>query len=410
MTSRRGEKASPAQGRVSGGDSASRGVAAQGNGSAKGPAKKSRKAPGAGGPAFGGVDPAMEVLVDVKDVAYGGAGVGRVDGMVVFTPFAMPGETLRVRLTKRTKNFAEGEVLSIESASEHRLKAPCPYFERCGGCAYQHVPYEMQLEWKSLQVRDLLRRIGRIPDPAVGPTVPSPETFAYRNRVRVHVDGARVGFFRRAGREIVDVKECLLASPEVNALLSKLRASKPVPGEYTLSARPGVRFFEQTNDGAARGLVRIVEGLVGKGGGLLVDAYCGAGFFGRTLAGLFEQVVGIETHEGAVAAAKRGAGPNERYICGDVAEYLAQVLEVSDRKRTVVLLDPPAAGVSGRVVDYLLGAPVAQVVYVSCDPATLARDVGALVKGGYVLQSVTPLDMFPQTADIEAVASLRWVG
>ena len=142
------------------------------------------------------------------------------------------------------------------------------------------------------------------------------------------------------------------------------------------------------------------------GGGTLIDAYCGAGFFGHRLASLFEHVLGIESHEGAVKQARLQAEAHERYVCGDVAEHLGAALGDVDRSRTSVLLDPPAAGVVARVTDALVAMPVRQLVYVSCDPATLARDVGVLVRGGYVLERVTPVDMFPQTADIEVVAEL----
>ena len=215
-----------------------------------------------------------------------------------------------------------------------------------------------------------------------------------------------VGFYAKRGREIVDIESCPLASTAVNDRLAALRQTQPNPGEYTLSARPEVLFFEQTNDGAAEALVRLVASLVGSGHELLVDAYCGAGFFGSLLADRFERVTGIESHPGAIAAAQKKAGSNETYICGDVALQLSQILAGADPMRTTVLLDPPAAGVSPRVTELLGKAPVGRLVYVSCDPATLARDVGALVGFGYQLETVVPVDMFPQTADIEVVASL----
>jgi len=154
-------------------------------------------------------------------------------------------------------------------------------------------------------------------------------------------------------------------------------------------------------------LLRVVDEAVGEKNAALVDAYSGAGFFGRRLAPRFDQIIGIETHEGAVAAARKRAGPKERYLCGDVAAHLGGVLEALPRDRTVVLLDPPSAGVAARVTDLLTALPVARVVYVSCDPATLARDLGTLSRGGYRISAVTPLDMFPQTADVEVVAVLE---
>ncbi len=354
-----------------------------------------------------------ELTLQIDSIAYGGAGVGRAGGKVYFVPFTVPGEQVRVKVVRRQKRFCEARLLSVEVAAAERVEPRCKHFGICGGCAYQHVPYAQQLLWKADQVRELLQRVGRIENPPVLPTVPSPSEWAYRNRIRVHSDERRVGFYTKFGRDLVDVAECPIASAPVNQALRALRKTHPEQGEYPLSARSGVRFFEQTNDGAAAELLRVVDAAIGEGDAALgedfalVDAYSGAGFFGRRLAPRFAQVVGIETHEGAVEAAQRRAGPTERYLCGDVAVHLGPVLEELPRARTVVLLDPPATGVEARVTDLLTAMQVARVVYVSCDPATLARDLGALVRGGYRLSSVTPLDMFPQTADVEVVAVLE---
>lgn len=348
----------------------------------------------------------MSEFLLIDSISYGGAGVGRLNGKVVFVPFTLPGERVEVRIVREKKNFAEAQLLGVVEPSPIRQKPGCAVFGRCGGCAYQHVDYATQLAWKTSQVVELLERVGRISNPPVLPALPSPEQWAFRNRIRVHTSGGNTGFYSKHGHQIVDVENCAIASAEVNAQLSQLRAKPPISGETSLAANRGARFFEQTNDGAAELLVGLVEKCAGAGGGTLVDAYCGAGFFGHRLAAKFENVLGIECHEGAVEKARRGAGPNERYICGDVATHLGSALSEADRTRTCVLLDPPAAGVVARVTDLLVAMPVQQLIYVSCDPATLARDIGVLVRGGYSLAKVTPVDMFPQTADIEVVAEL----
>ncbi len=350
------------------------------------------------------------LALQIERVAYGGAGIGRADGLVVFVPFTIPGEAILAKPIRSQKRFCEAELLQVQVPSPLRQQPVCEHFEHCGGCAYQHVPYPTQLEWKTNQVRELLERLGKIPAPPVAPAIASPQSLGYRNRIRVHAatqgGSVHVGFYAKRGREIVDVESCPLASTAVNERLAALRRTQPNPGEYTLSARPEVLFFEQTNDGAAEALARLVASLVGRGHELLVDAYCGAGFFGSLLSDRFERVTGIESHPGAIAAAQKKAASNETYICGDVASQLSQILAGADPRRTTVLLDPPAAGVSPRVTEILGKAPVGSLVYVSCDPATLARDLGALVGFGYRLETVVPVDMFPQTADIEVVASL----
>jgi len=355
---------------------------------------------------------AAAIELQIEKVAYGGSGIGRVDGLVVFVPFTIPGETVHAKPLRSRKRFCETELLQIQTASPLRQPPVCNLFGRCGGCAYQHVPYPTQLEWKANQVRELLERLGGIKDPPVARTIASPQPLGYRNRIRVHAarqnGELHIGFYAKGGREVLDVSVCPLAAASVNSQLEALRRNPPKPGEYTLSARPEVLFFEQTNDGAAQELVRLVDSLVGSGHELLVDAYCGAGFFGSLLAHRFEKVAGIESHPGAIAAAQQKAGPNETYVCGDVSAHLPSILAGADPSRTTVLLDPPAAGLSPQVTEILVQTPVKSLVYVSCDPATLARDLGAFVASGYKLGTVVPVDMFPQTADIEVVVSLSY--
>lgn len=345
-----------------------------------------------------------EFEVRIERVAYGGDGVGRVDGKVCFVPFCIPGELVRARVVREKSRFCEARLVSVIEPSPLRQKPKCSVFGVCGGCAYQQVEYGVQLEWKRGQVRDLFERIAGIANPPVRETVASPLQWGYRNRIRVHVKSGCAGFFQRQSSEVVEVAHCPIASEGVNGKLEGLVAGRTRDGEYTLSERPWVRFFEQTNDGAADELLRVVGGLLPSGGRLLLDAYCGAGFFGRALAGSFDRVVGVEVHGGAVEEARRRAGPKESYVCGDVASVIGEVLESAGSEGVTVLLDPPAEGVAPRVLELLAAFPVGNVIYVSCDPATQARDAKTLLSSGYRLREVVPVDMFPQTADVEVVA------
>ena len=347
----------------------------------------------------------------VESVAYGGSGVGRLDGKVVFIPFTVPGEKVSATPVKVQKRFCEARLDRVIVPSPLRREARCPLFGECGGCAYQHVPYQVQLEWKRSQVEELFRRIAKIAEPPIQNTVPSPLEWEYRNRIRVHARDGRVGFFRRDSSKLVDVKRCAIASESVNSSLEELRSRRPKDGEYTVAQRPYVRFFEQTNDEAAEVLARVVENLLpNDSSGALVDAYCGAGFFARRLAVRFSETVGIESHPGAVAAARAMAGPREKYVCGDVALVLGEVLSANSESKVCVLLDPPAEGLAPRVIEVLGSLPVTRLVYVSCDPATQARDVASLMKAGYRLEQIVPVDMFPQTSDVEVVAVLEREG
>lgn len=343
----------------------------------------------------------------ITDIAFGGSGVARHDGKVWFVPFTIPGEVVTARVVRQKKNFAEAALVAIDSPSPHRVEPRCPYFGRCGGCAYQHIDYAEQVALKARQVEQTLRRVGRLDRVPVQPPIAAPQSYGYRNRIRVHVESGVAGFFAHGSRELVDIDHCPIARPEVNESLRRLRATPLRDGDYSLRAPGGGGpFFEQTNEGAARALVALVERSVQPGQALLVDAYCGSGLFAKHLAPLFEKVIGIEENIHAVESARRTAARHEHYIHGDVAAHLGDILATHDASRTTVVLDPPAVGISPRVSDLLIAGRPAEIIYVSCDPATLARDLAILCRT-YQLLAVTPVDMFPQTAEIEAVAQLR---
>jgi len=309
------------------------------------------------------------VDLQIEDVAFGGKGVGREDGKAVFVPLTIDGEVVSARVTREKKQFAEAEVVELQKRSPHRTDPSCPYFGRCGGCAYQHVDYQHQLEIKSRQVRDILQRIGKLKNVPLRPIVPSPLEYAYRNRITVHA------------RDVPD-------------------------GHYTLRAKAGLRIFSQTNDAVANALRELVVDLVPANEDLLVDAFCGAGFFAKALLNKFQRVIGIDWDRFSVAAALENASTKEHYIAGDVETGLRTAFENCDADRTVLIVDPPSTGLSIRVRERITDLGPAKLIYVSCDPSTFARDLANL-RSRFEIQSVTPFDMFPQTAEIEVVAELR---
>ncbi|HEY2801441.1 MAG TPA: TRAM domain-containing protein [Chthoniobacterales bacterium] len=341
----------------------------------------------------------------IEDIAFGGRGVGRADGKAVFVPFTIDGERVTARITREKKSFAEAEIVRLEKSSPARVAPLCPYFGRCGGCSYQHMNYEHQLRWKERQVAQVLQRIGKFHEPPLQPIVASPLDYDYRNRITVHVDRGVVGFFRRDVHRLIDIEHCPISAAEVNIELSALRARRPRDGHYTLRAHAGPRVFSQTNDAVAEKLAEAIDALIPPDQTLLIDAYCGAGFFAKRLLGKFERVVGLDWDIHAIAAAEADALPSESYFAGDLAAQLASHLAAAEPSRTTVIVDPPATGLSVEVREILALHPVATVVYVSCNPPTLARDLADL-STGFTLGSVTPFDMFPQTAEIEALAHL----
>lgn len=347
------------------------------------------------------------VELEISDIGFGGKGVGRADGKAIFVPFTIPGERIVAEIRREKKNFAEAKLVSVEQSSPDRIEPECVYFGTCGGCAFQHISYERQLAVKSSQVEQLLRRIGRFASVPMQPIVPSPLQYGYRNRIRVHVEDGRVGFYSHGSHALIEIKRCPIAAAEVNDALTSIRSRAVQDGDYTLSARRTAVFFEQTNDGVAAALLALARASVRSGQTLLVDAYCGAGFFAHGMADLFTKVIGIEENQHAVGLAIRQAAENESYLPGDVALQLGEVLAQHDATRTTVLVDPPAAGLAPRALELLIASEPSEILYVSCDPATLARDLAALCQSVYRLVSVTPLDMFPQTAEIEVLVRLE---
>lgn len=346
------------------------------------------------------------VELTIHDVAFGGKGVGRVEGKAVFVPYTIEGERVTAQIVREKKQFAEAELAEVLAPSPDRGAPECPYFGRCGGCSYQHMQYRHQLETKQRQVEQAMRRIGRLQNPPMRTIIPSPRQYEYRNRVTVHAADALVGYFRRDAHQLIDVERCPIARPEVNQALAELRARRPRDGHYTLRAHSGPRVFAQTNDGVAEVLADLVASFIPDRPQLLIDAYCGAGFFTKRLADKFERVIGIEWDRFAVAAAQESAGANEHYIAGNVDAELATQLSQCDPETTSAIVDPPAVGLTSETRAALLAHPPRTLIYVSCNPATLARDLSEL-QTRFTIMSVTPLDMFPQTAEIECVVHLQ---
>jgi tRNA/tmRNA/rRNA uracil-C5-methylase (TrmA/RlmC/RlmD family) len=361
-------------------------------------------------------------IVDLKiaDIAFGGKGVARENGKAVFVPYTIEGETVSAEIVREKKQFAEAELVDVKESSSHRVPPECPYFGRCGGCAYQHIDYEHQLAIKWRQVRDALQRIGKLKDVPMRPIVPSPKQYAYRNRITVHAEDGTIGFFRRDSHSLLDIERCPISRDEVNRELVELRAQTHVrDGHYTLRASDSARFFSQTNDAVADALRDLIVDLVPPNQELLIDAYCGSGFFAKALLDKFERVIGIDWDKFAIAAARRNASEKERYIAADVELELANASKkdsfpavefgaerLGSRLSMTLIADPPATGLSADVRKAIIDLEPVTLIYVSCNPPTLARDLREL-EHKFTIDSVTPLDMFPQTAEIEVVAHLR---
>lgn len=359
----------------------------------------------------------------IEDIAFGGKGVGREQGKAVFVPYTIEGEMISAEIVREKKQFAEAELVEVKKSSAHRVAPQCPYFGACGGCAYQHIDYEHQLGIKWRQVRDALQRIGKIKDIPMRPIVSSPDHYAYRNRITVHAQDGVIGFFRRDSHHVIDIEHCPISRDEVNHALAQLREQTYVrDGHYTLRTASEPRVFSQVNDQIAQALRDLIVAIVPANQDLLIDAYCGAGFFAKSLLDKFQRVIGIDWDRFAIAAAKENASEKETYIACDVEEELQKVGAVhldrpgresniqSWRLRsiapTTIIVDPPATGLTEGVRKAITDLAPGTLIYVSCNPATLARDLKEL-RHQFAIHSVTPLDMFPQTAEIEVLVHLQ---
>lgn len=368
----------------------------------------------------------QEIECVVQDIAFGGYGVCRYKNFVIFVPFVIEKEEIRIRIEKIKKRYGIGSVCEVLKASPFRVNPPCRYFGICGGCQYQHITYEHQLEIKQKQVQDLINRIGGIISEVVQPIIPCPRAYGYRNRIMVRVQWCRnegrfiIGYLKRDSRKVIEIEQCLLAEEQINQQLKELRANPPKKSGYKVVLRivpkewevPTDSFF-QNNFYMLDSLSKTVRNrLLNAGTRYLIDVYCGVGFFALTLADLVDKYVGIEIDVRAVKAARINAScrnaTNGEFIEGSAEDKLPGLISVFNPTVTSVILDPPRRGCAPSVIELLKKVRPYQILYVSCHPATLARDLKGLCKDGfYRVESVIPLDMFPQTQHIECIADLR---
>jgi tRNA/tmRNA/rRNA uracil-C5-methylase (TrmA/RlmC/RlmD family) len=368
----------------------------------------------------------QNVTVRIQDIAFGGEGVGRHGDFVVFVPFTGLGEEVEVELTEVKKNFGRGKIVRVITPSPQRTTPECPYFGECGGCQYQHLTYAEQLAVKQKQVADLFERIGKLPRELIRPVVPCPQPYHYRNRIMIRSQWNKpeqklnIGYLRWDCGLVVDIDKCPIAEPALNEQILHVRANPPPKGGIKVVLRippedwdvPPDSFF-QNNFFLLPGLVDAAhKALRDSGSRYLIDVYCGVGFFGISLGGDVEQFVGVEIDKPAIKAARnnllRHNRSNGEFILGDAQEMLPGLLQRFPAAETTVLLDPPRAGVPPSAIQQLREVQPRQIIYISCHPATLARDLNALThEGVFEVRSVVPLDMFPQTQHVECVADVR---
>lgn len=367
------------------------------------------------------------VTLTIHDIAFGGEGVGRLEQMVVFVPFVITGETVEAEITEVKKNFARAKLVRlITPSAEHRVQPVCRYFGACGGCQYQHMDYAQQLRVKHKQISDLFERVGRISPDRVLPVLPCPEPYGYRNRIMIRsqwngpAKKLEIGFIRTDNKFVEDIDECKIAEPALNEQIKEVRANPPPKGGIKVVLRVQPENWEVPRDSFFQNNFFLLPKLVGtvrdflKAGGArhLIDLYCGVGFFGIETADLVSSFVGVEYDQLAIAAARKNLAArqisNGEFLTAKVEDVLPDLLQKFSAANTAVILDPPRKGIFPATLELLRATRPAQVIYVSCHPATMARDLNILCADGvFDLAQVQPLDMFPQTQHVECVADLR---
>jgi 23S rRNA (uracil1939-C5)-methyltransferase len=438
-----------------------------------------------------------DITIKIEKMTFGGGGLGHADGKVCFVPFAAPGDLARVRVRAEKRSYLEGSLIDLPEPSPRRVEPPCPVFGTCGGCNWQHLPYEVQLEEKGNIFTEIMWRSARVEPDRILPILPAPEPYGYRARIQLKIHTVNgdphIGFYRSGSHYVVAVPgSCAIAHPAINRLLPGIhrmvrlfsepgkipqvdaaagddgatalvfhyRGGDPegaaaffednrhllpscagaflqsgrktslrkiwgtdfltyrIPQdclqgihERTLSFAPGG--FSQINYRQNQALIAAVFtslGLTGKE--RVLDIYCGNGNFSLPLAAQCSQITGLEDYGPSIADALRNAldnfVENVRFRCIDAVTGVMDVIAGGDRF-DIVLLDPPRTG-AAELARFIPELKPAKIVYISCDPSTLARDINILRGHDFRVVSSRPVDMFPQTHHIESVTLLEPVG
>ncbi len=392
--------------------------------------------------------------VTVEKLIFGGDGLARLNGQVVLVPFVLPGEQVAVEAVTQKPGLTRSKLVELRTAAAERVVPACPYFGRCGGCHYQHAGYETQLALKRGILAETLRRVGKI-EPPEEIRVIAAEPWHYRNRAQFHVGGMELGYLEAHSHRLCSIEHCPVVSPRINQAIATLRemlrdprwprflrslevftnenqvqlnvleSDRPVarrffdwcaekmpdlaPGALDYAAagslyRVSGRSFFQVNRHLIDGMVEIA--LENAEGESALDLFAGVGLFSLPMARRFRKVAAVEAGAAAASdlrfnAERAGLSIDGRQTSVDICLSSATV------GPDFVLADPPRAGLGKRAVEHLVRLSPPRLTIVACDPATLARDLAGLISGGYRLERLTMIDLFPQTFHIEAIAQLK---
>lgn len=363
--------------------------------------------------------------LNIEDLTSSGEGVGTVDGKKIFVEGALPHEQVEVEITLTKKRYAKAKLLKILKASPYRIDPICPLFGICGGCQIMHLDYPEQLKWKTSRVKNTLLRIAKI-SPSISPCAPSPDQLHYRNKIHLH----KGGFHKRHSHEIVPINRCYIHNKTGEKSLPQAKKCREAIIKTSLATdetmlicsgkpdRPFLiekladlefkvgpnDFFQVNPKQALRMYNRAIECAELNSTARVLDAYCGVGCLTLLAAQKAKTVIGIESGREAIKHAEENA---QRNSISNTAFYCAQVEDKIPSLGTfdTIFLNPPRGGVDPQVLSTICAHPPKRLIYISCDPATLARDLSQL-KDLFKIEAVLPFDMFPQTTHVETLVSL----
>ncbi len=386
----------------------------------------------------------MEIEINLTGIAHLGEAIGKYNGKVVFFPYGIPGEVVKARIIKDEKDYYRAEILDIIEPSFFRETPPCKLFSKCGGCNFQHVAYNYQIKLKEIVVMEQLKRIGGFENPEdfTNLTLKAENPYNYRNRADFSINKQNLlGFKIRGTHKFLHVEYCHIMHDEINKMLAVLQGKRTKRKTHNITIRYGINTgtwliqpqidieeietgqnfyterllgheftisapsFFQVNTYQAEKLIQTVLNYITQEDKTVIDAYAGVGTFTIFLAQKAEKVIAIEESRSAYKDAQINikSFDNITYLCKKTEEALFE----SKINADAIVVDPPRVGCMKEVLDAIVEKRIRKVIYVSCEPSTLARDLKYLKERGYKLIEVQPVDMFPQTYHIENVALIK---
>ena len=373
--------------------------------------------------------------VQIERLDHFGRGICYIDSKITFVEDALVGEIVEIEVTKENKNYNTAKVISYIKQSDDRTDPICPYYNECGGCNIMHISYEKQLEFKKNKVKDILTKYGNVPSNKINNIIYDKQ-FGYRNKITLHSDGEKLGLYSKDSNDIIEIDECYLVNSNINEKIKRLkyldRYNDNPYNEVIIRGTNDIlvsidgesdkenikddllnkkfiispKSFYQVNQYVVPLLYqKVIDEVKNKNYKNALDLYCGSGTIGILISDYVDEVVGVEVNESSYKDALKNKKINNcdnvSFINGKVEDYIDEF-----KNYDLVIVDPPRRGLDNHTIDVLLNISPKSIIYVSCDPMTLARDIKILQRS-YNVENVTPVDMFPNTYHCESITVLE---